>query len=611
MLHQLGSGVLGPVFRAHDPRDGRLLAIKTFTLDLIPEDAQRLARALEHLGRAWPAHPALAPIVLTGLEGARPWVATKFLDGETLDVAARGAGPLPAATALAVLAPVAEALDAAWAAGFGHGALHPRDVFVGPGFDRPRVTGAGIAGALEAAGVTPPVRRPYAAPERVAGAAWDARADVFSLGAIAHELLTGRRPVGPGEQGGGFAAGTGTARTRRLRHVLAAAMAADPDARFDTCGAFVDALQLAADGGQMALPMAAAPAAEPAEAEPEPVAAPPDEPEPALPIPAATTDAVLAGFPDEAVAAAPERAPVGRTAEAVQTDPVPDWSVWADPAPDDAFVSVPPPPAAASARPRSNWRGVAAMVAIGLTAGALSVMLFQRDAGERALSPEPPAATDTEVDLADDPPVASGEPGAPAPAAESPGAPAASAAESPGPPAARAPDVTRDTGPAVRRAADVAGQLLVRSEPSGAMVLVDGRLRGETPATVRDLPLGAHDVQVARPGYAPETRRVTLTRDAPARNLTVALTAALDPAAQLRGAIYADSRPRGARVLVDGRLIGTTPLRLPDVVAGRHEVRLELEGYRPVTTPVTVSGGREARVAVTLTRRAPAGGGGR
>ena len=601
MLHQLGSGVLGPVFRAHDPRDGRLLAIKTFTLDLIPEDAERLARALERVARAWPAHPALAPILLTGLQGARPWVATSFLDGETLDVAARGAGALPAATALAVLAPVAEALDAAWAAGLGHGALHPRDVFVGPGFSRPRVTGAGIAGALEAADVKPPVRRPYAAPERVAGAAWDARADVYALGAIAHELLTGRRPVGPGEQRGGFAAGTGPARTRRLRDVLAAAMAADPDARFDTCGAFVEALQHAADGGQMALPMAEAPAAAPPAADPEPVAAPPDAPEWAVPIAAETTDAVLSGFPDEVAAAPPEAAPVDRPPKPVDEDPAGVWPVWPDPAPDDTTASALPPAAAAPTRPRSTWRGVAAMVVIGLTAGALSVALFQRDAGDRALSPEPPAATDTEVDLADDPPVTSGEPGGPPAPAAAPRTPAA--------PPAPPPEVARGSDPAVQRAADVAGQLLVRSEPSGAMVLVDGQLRGETPATVRDLPLGAHDVQVARPGYAPETRRVTLTRDAPARNLTVALTAALDPAAELPGAIYADSRPRGARVFVDGRLIGTTPLRLPDVVAGRHEVRLELEGYRTVTTPVAVSGGREARVAVTLTRRAPAAGG--
>ena len=49
-------------------------------------------------------------------------------------------------------------------------------------------------------GVRAPVRRPYSAPERIAGGEWGTPADVFSLAAIAYELLTGRRPSGTGEQ---------------------------------------------------------------------------------------------------------------------------------------------------------------------------------------------------------------------------------------------------------------------------------------------------------------------------------------------------------------------------------------------------------------------------
>ena len=84
--------------------------------------------------------------------------------------------------------------------GVGHGALHPRDIFITP--DEARASGFGVVEALERVGLRAPVRRPYSAPERIAGAAWSTPADVFSLGAIAFELLTGRRPSGTGRSSG-------------------------------------------------------------------------------------------------------------------------------------------------------------------------------------------------------------------------------------------------------------------------------------------------------------------------------------------------------------------------------------------------------------------------
>ena len=100
-------------------------------------------------------------------------------------------------TMLRIVGQLAEAVDAARAAGVGHGALHPRDIFVTP--DEARASGFGVVDALERVGLRAPVRRPYSAPERIAGAEWSTPADVFSLGAIAFELLTGRRPSGTGD----------------------------------------------------------------------------------------------------------------------------------------------------------------------------------------------------------------------------------------------------------------------------------------------------------------------------------------------------------------------------------------------------------------------------
>ena len=67
-------------------------------------------------------------------------------------------------------------------------------------------------------------------------------------------------------------------------------------------------------------------------------------------------------------------------------------------------------------------------------------------------------------------------------------------------------------------------------------------------------------------------------------------------------ALQVDSRPRGARVFLDGRLVGTTPLNLADVTPGTHAVRIDLTGYRRWVTTVNVTAGARARVAASLER---------
>jgi serine/threonine-protein kinase len=68
-----------------------------------------------------------------------------------------------------------------------------------------------------------------------------------------------------------------------------------------------------------------------------------------------------------------------------------------------------------------------------------------------------------------------------------------------------------------------------------------------------------------------------------------------------RGSLQVDSRPRGARVFVDGRLVGTTPLLVPEVTSGSHAVRIDLGGYERWVTAVTVAPGVRQRVAASLT----------
>jgi glutaredoxin-related protein len=165
---------------------------------------------------------------------------------------------------------------------------------------------------------------------------------------------------------------------------------------------------------------------------------------------------------------------------------------------------------------------------------------------------------------------------------------------------------------AATNAAAAAPQLLVRSTPSGARVFVDGRDVGRTPASVSDLPRGSHRVRVAQDGFVTEDRRVVIAgTGSQALNLTLerprAAGAAKPPGAPVSATtgtlttqLKVESRPTNARVYVDGRLIGTTPLALEQVEAGEHNIRLELDGYRSWSTVVQIVEGQGTRVGASL-----------
>ena len=194
LLHQIGAGVLGPVFRTHDPDHERLVAVKAFTLDLTPEQASALAVGVRTAGgprhrrtRAWPprSRPASRSSCLT-------WRCRTSRASRSMPRSGSTAPRRPA-TRSGSIAHVADALDAAAREGVHHGSLHPRDIIVTPG--ETHVTGLGVAQALERVGLHGPVRRPYVAPERESGDEWGAPADIYSLAAIAYEVLTGRRAL--------------------------------------------------------------------------------------------------------------------------------------------------------------------------------------------------------------------------------------------------------------------------------------------------------------------------------------------------------------------------------------------------------------------------------
>jgi hypothetical protein len=161
------------------------------------------------------------------------------------------------------------------------------------------------------------------------------------------------------------------------------------------------------------------------------------------------------------------------------------------------------------------------------------------------------------------------------------------------------------------------GTIDVRSTPAKANVTLNGKWVGRTPLTLNRIPFGRHSIRVVQNGYSVATETVVLSAEEASRTVSVRLERpparpsarpapppSREPAAPRAylGAVYVDSRPRGASVYLDGKLVGTTPLRIPEVGIGSHVVRLELPDHRTWTSSARVTAGEETRVTGSLER---------
>jgi serine/threonine protein kinase len=148
VLHQIGSGVLGPVFRSYDSQRERLAVIKAFKVDILPERLPEFAEALRAIVTRPVDDSSIVRAIDSGVEGATPFLALEFVSDDTLDAILRESRPVTRKQALALCAALGRAIDAAWAVGIGHGALHPRDVFVAESGEV-AISGFGVAQALD------------------------------------------------------------------------------------------------------------------------------------------------------------------------------------------------------------------------------------------------------------------------------------------------------------------------------------------------------------------------------------------------------------------------------------------------------------------------------
>lgn len=269
----IGRGGMGAVYRATDLRLGRDVAVKVITASAgnDPQVRERLRARFRHEAASaarLPHHPNVVPVYDYGTDDelGLDYLVMELLRGEDLASRLQSGGPPPMGTALRILQHAARGVAVGHRSGLIHRDVKPGNVFLvreedGAGGMQVRVLDFGIAKAMAeedtTSGLTHDGRAPlspaYASPEQLRG---DARltpaSDVFSLGALGFQLLTGTRPFTEPDRNRMAAGMDVPAPALRARNaqvpeevdeIIRRALAADPAERFPSAGAMADALE--------------------------------------------------------------------------------------------------------------------------------------------------------------------------------------------------------------------------------------------------------------------------------------------------------------------------------------------------------------------------------
>jgi serine/threonine-protein kinase len=195
ILEVIGVGANSRVARAFDPLIARIVAIKLFPKELAQGEArQRFVQEARVVGQI--SHPAVIALHDMGVDepSQTPYLVMEFIQGQSLEkILEKGSVPFPRACAFA--AEVASALAVAHRKGVIHGDVKPANILITDD-DRVKLTDFGMARvASRDSKETPLLGSPaYWCPEQILGKPQDSRSDVFSLGVVLYEMVTGHRP---------------------------------------------------------------------------------------------------------------------------------------------------------------------------------------------------------------------------------------------------------------------------------------------------------------------------------------------------------------------------------------------------------------------------------
>ena len=204
IIEEIGHGAMGSVFRATDPAMGRVVAIKTIlTAALASEQAEEFLTRFQREARAAGAlaHPGIVPVFDVGEHDGAPFLVMEFVNGQTLADAMKKGDRLTLERVCEIGQQIAEALGYAHRKGVVHRDIKPANILLTSqeayGNERPRITDFGVA-KLTAGEVTTTGQLlgtpAFMPPEQFTGAPIDGRTDLFSLGVMLYQMLSGSLP---------------------------------------------------------------------------------------------------------------------------------------------------------------------------------------------------------------------------------------------------------------------------------------------------------------------------------------------------------------------------------------------------------------------------------
>ncbi len=616
IVSELGRGSMGVVYQGFDPVIGRTIAIKTMlTEGLAPAEFQefktRFQREAQTAGVL--AHPNIVTVYDFGEDSGLLYLAMEYLEGKSLDKLVEEQNVLPIETIIPMYDQVCGALDQAHAHKIVHRDIKPANIMI---LDSGlvKVTDFGIAkmmsmGMTQAGQIlgTPN----YMSPEQVKGRPIDGRSDIFSLGVILYELVTGEKPFGgqnittviykiinenpipPRELDATIHPG--------LSYVISKALAKSPEERYQTCRELAEDLKNYKSLGGFAAPsatvvvrvppMPTAPVAEPAAPPPaprarvqppvaQPTAAPP---QPAVEVPSARPMSVQVIGPTKPQPRGTSpvvwifltvllvgalgggyffffRSP--QTPRGPETGPVAEQK-----------TPVTPPGGVSGGSTTTPTEGTTT------PGGTTTTGTTTTPAGSDTTSAPTGNAPKTDVEK---------------PKEQRPGGiPMPTAGE-------------RTTGPSK------VGQLIVTANVPGARISIDGRSDPGwlTNHTFPDLPAGAHQIVISKDGYD-EVQRGVIVEGGRTAAVNAELTAP-------GGEINIVTSPPGADVYIDGRAYGASPVKAT-VAVGQHAYTIKRPGMEPfestfnmkngaiMTKKVDLGGGPVAPTGIVEVRTIPSG----
>jgi serine/threonine-protein kinase len=201
VLAVLGRGAMGVVYKATDPVLNRIVAVKTINLSLDPDlrDEYEARFQQEAMAAGSLSHPAIVTIYDLGKTGDLAYIAMEFLDGQELHDLISAAQRLPLKLTMSIAAQVAGGLGYAHQHGIVHRDIKPANIMVLKD-GVAKITDFGIARMRVSEVKTQTGMRlgspKYMSPEQVLGQRVDHRTDIFSLGVMLYEMLTGKAPFG-------------------------------------------------------------------------------------------------------------------------------------------------------------------------------------------------------------------------------------------------------------------------------------------------------------------------------------------------------------------------------------------------------------------------------